>query len=235
MSFFKWLLAGLAGAAVGGVAWVLIGYFANAEIGWIAWGIGLLAGLGARAAAGDSARGPAPGLAAVTAAVAVVALAKYAVVAMFVHGAIADQAAQGTPDFQKEELAIVYTADEIIDTEYAAAGKEVAWPENVTWEDADTEAEYPAEIWAAAKSKWTALSDAEKQTRRDTWRQNYETGFAAFQAELRSEAFAGSFSPYDLLWFGLAMFTAFQVGSGSKQVEPKPTVKEDKPQPAHTA
>jgi hypothetical protein len=210
MSFFKWLVAGLVGAAVGGAAWVLIGYFANYEIGWIAWGIGLLAGLGVRATAGQSS-GVAPGLAAVTAAAAVVALSKYAVIAIAIHTEFEAQ----RPDFESEELAIVYTADELIDAEYVSTGKEVAWPEGVTWDDADTEAEYPAEIWAAAKQRWNALTEADRRSRRDGWRNNY----AEFKTTLQSEAFADSFSPYDLLWFGLAMFTAFKVGSGAGRDE----------------
>ena len=48
-------------------------------------------------------------------------------------------------------------------------------------------------------------------------------------AEARSILFADSFHVHDLLWFGLAMFTAFRVGSGLQvrqaarpQVEPVP-------------
>ena len=51
MSFLKWLAAGFIGAAIGGAVWVGVGYFAEAEVGYIAWGIGLLAGIGVRVAA----------------------------------------------------------------------------------------------------------------------------------------------------------------------------------------
>ena len=219
MSFFKWLLAGVAGAAVGGIAWVGIGYFTNYEIGWIAWGIGLLAGLGVRAAAGGENTGAAPGIAAVAAAAAVVAVSKYAVIALFMQFDMAAQIANERPDFDSDEYAIVRTADEIIEAEYFASGKEVAWPAGVTYEDADTEAEYPPAIWAPARDKWTALSDDEKRSRREAWKNQYEADIAEWLEVGQSEAFAESFTPYDLLWFGLAMFTAFKVGSGSGREE----------------
>lgn len=216
MSFFKWLAAGLVGAAIGGVAWVLIGYFANYEVGWIAWGIGLLAGMGVRVAAGDSAHGAAPGIAAVAAAATGVAASKYIVVWLLVNQ-MAGQAAVNTPDFQSEELAIQRTADEIIETDYLAAGKQVPWPGGMNQENADSEAEYPPAIWAKAKEKWAALPEAEKQAKRDEWKQQYEEITGAFAEAMRSAAFEESFTPWDLLWFGLAMFTAFRVGSGLNQ------------------
>jgi hypothetical protein len=36
----KCVVAGLIGGVVGGAIWAAIAYFANAEIGWIAWGMG---------------------------------------------------------------------------------------------------------------------------------------------------------------------------------------------------
>ena len=214
MSFLKWLVAGGVGAAVGGVAWVLIGHFANAEVGWIAWGIGFLAGLAVRAVAGD-AHGAGPGLAAVATAAAGVAVSKYVVAALMVQQIIAGQAGQAGPNFESDDFAVVLTADEIIETDYVAAGKPVPWPEGVTAETASTPADYPAEIRTKAEQNWAAVPDAEKRTRRDAWKQNYDLSVAEFTDSLRSEAFAASFGLWDLLWFGLAMYTAFQVGSGA--------------------
>lgn len=227
MSFPKWLISGFAAAAVGGIAWILIGYFANAELGWIAWGIGLLAGIGVRFAAGDRDHGFAPGLAAVAVAAAVIAASKYTVIALLVHQSIAEQIALGTPDFESDDYAIMVTADEIIETDYNAVGKEVAWPEGMNWDEASQEADYPADIWATAKDRWTTLPAAEQRTRRDTWRRNYDEGLATFEAQLRSDAFADSFSPFDLLWFGLAMYTAFQAGSGTKTTSKEETTTDD--------
>ena len=80
----KWLVAGLIGGAIGVLAWVLVGYFTNYEVGWIAWGVGALAGIGVRAAARDT-TGTAPGLTAAGVAVACVVAAKYLVVMLLLN------------------------------------------------------------------------------------------------------------------------------------------------------
>ncbi len=36
----------------------------------------------------------------------------------------------------------------------------------------------------------------------------------AFTDDIRGDEFKESFSPFDLLWFGLAAFTPFRLGSG---------------------
>jgi len=61
MNFLKWLLAGFIGAAIG----VGVGYFAEAKVGYIAWGIGLLAGIGVRVAANEDDLGMMSGFAAI--------------------------------------------------------------------------------------------------------------------------------------------------------------------------
>ena len=61
MNFLKWLLAGFIGAAIG----VGVGYFAEAKVGYIAWGIGLLAGIGVRVAANEDDLGMMSGIAAI--------------------------------------------------------------------------------------------------------------------------------------------------------------------------
>ena len=58
-------MAGFIGAAIGGGVWVGVGYFAEAEVGYIAWGIGLLAGIGVRVVANEDDLGMMSGFAAI--------------------------------------------------------------------------------------------------------------------------------------------------------------------------
>lgn len=36
MDFIKWFVGGLIGAAIGGAVWIAVGYFLEAEVGYIA-------------------------------------------------------------------------------------------------------------------------------------------------------------------------------------------------------
>ena len=95
MDFIKWFVGGLIGAAIGGAVWIAVGYFLEAEVGYIAWGIGLLAGIGVRAMAGNS-EGAMCGIAGVLSAVGVVLLSKYLVISLHVNALIAKEADLGS-------------------------------------------------------------------------------------------------------------------------------------------
>jgi hypothetical protein len=210
MSYWKWLLAGLIGAAIGGAIWVAVGYFGHLEVGWIAWGVGLLAGVAVRMAAGET-EGYGPGIAALIAAVAVVAVSKYVVVELAVNESLEQFMAEGLQP-PTEEQSIAAIAD-MVAGEYEAQNKPVQWPASLA-DDAPEEAAYPAEIWAEAKRRWQALSPEEQQRNRDTQQEEAQAALALFNTQIKQEIFKQSFSPWDLLWFGLAAWTAFKVGSG---------------------
>jgi hypothetical protein len=64
----KWVVAGVGGGAVGAWFWAGITYWTHHEIGWIAWGIGVLVDMAIRMAAGAT-QGWAPGFTAAVIAV----------------------------------------------------------------------------------------------------------------------------------------------------------------------
>lgn len=51
MGVMRWLIGGVLAAVVGAGIWALVGCLTHKEIGWIAWGIGFLVGVGVRYAA----------------------------------------------------------------------------------------------------------------------------------------------------------------------------------------
>src|SRR5436190_11991087 len=67
------LVGGLVGGGVGAAIWAAIAYFAQVEIGWIAWAVGGLAGAGCSIGARGSAGVSSGGLAAAIAVVAIMA------------------------------------------------------------------------------------------------------------------------------------------------------------------
>lgn len=232
MKFPLWLLAGFLGAAVGGAAWVGIGYFTSYEVGWIAWGIGFLAGIGVRAAAGQD-EGVPPGLAAVTAAIAVVAASKFLVVYLLVEKnmaeaeqlfdqmAVAEEEGPGI-DWDDAEVPVSWLADEIYEAEYVANDKELEFPGGEVYETEEIADDYPPELWRTASERWEAMSDEEHAAKISAWEEGMDFDpeamrrqFAELKVEIREEAFRESFGLFDLLWFGLAAFTAFKLGSGA--------------------
>ncbi len=205
----RWVLGGLAGSAVGVAIWVGIG-MAGYEIGWIAWGIGFLVGLGVRYGAylGDHDEDTLQGVVAAVMACGSILVAKYILFHMLVVGPI-DDAIQERQANTTSELMIALQADTVVE-EMTEQGKTVNWPAGMTYDEARSEPDYPPAVWKQAEARWSKLSPAEQQ-------QKIDEQIAAAEALFRRMApsFASFFSPWDLLWFGLAMITAFRIGVGS--------------------
>ncbi len=212
MQFFRSLVGALIGAAIGGLVWVAIGYFAEAEVGYIAWGIGFLAGIGGAVGAGQNAQNAGSGVAAVVAAVLVIAGSKYMVVSLLVDKAFEENAASEMGQVSAETM-IVGLADEVV-AEFEVANKPMAWPPGMTVDAAESQSDYPTDVWAEASKRWNELGAEEQQRQIDERQAMMEEFMGAFSAGIRDAAFKESFSPFDLLWFGLAAFTAFRLGSG---------------------
>ncbi|MCA9084761.1 MAG: hypothetical protein KDA81_11925 [Planctomycetaceae bacterium] len=216
MDFIKWLIGGLVGAAIGGIVWVLVGYFLEAEVGYIAWGIGLLAGIGVRVAAGSD-EGALCGIAGVMSAVLVVLGSKYIVVSMFVNAALAEGA--NTEAFAPDsDQMIAAMADDVV-TEFEEAEKPLNWPEGMNVDEAYEQEHYPADVWAEASKRWNELPEADRKQKQDEHAELMRQFSQMMHETIKEEAFKASFAPFDLLWFGLAAYTAFQVGKGGHEEE----------------
>lgn len=209
-------LGALIGAAVGGLVgaaiWAAVAYYTNFEIGWIAWGIGVLAGFGAILGAkseGDTATG---GIAAV-AAIAGIAAGKFGAIHFAVDKELNSPAFQSRMQVTEDEMLVVY-ADHVVE-EWEAANKKVQWPPNVNPEEAQTEADYPKPVWAEAKKRWTALSVDQQDTARNDEIEYRKQMLEFVRASIKGEAFKESFGPFDILWAVLAIASAFGIGRGA--------------------
>lgn len=210
MNFFKWLLAGIIGATIGGAIWVAVGYFAEAEVGYIAWGIGFLAGLGVRLAADDSDVGAMSGIAAVLAASGIIVAAKYMVVSLLVGNAMAEMDVDST--LTPMDM-IVGIADEVV-AEWEAEGKPVNWKTGMTIDEATSQADYPPDVWAEASKRWDEVPAAEQQAKIEQATEARRQFAEMISGSIQDEAFEASFNGFDLLWFGLAAWTAFRIAGG---------------------
>lgn len=98
---FGWVIGGTIGGTIGAAIWVAVGYFSGFEVGWIAWGVGVLSGMGVAAVA--SANGEADSSSGITAAVIsilAVLAGKYAVVHLVIDQAM-QQIPAGAPEAQQ--------------------------------------------------------------------------------------------------------------------------------------
>jgi len=210
VSLGKWIVAGSIGGAAGAAVWAMIAYFAHAEVGWIAWGIGAVVGICIRFVSGESQEGLGPGIAAALIAILSVLGGKYAAVSMLV--ASLDLGAETL--VLTDEQMIATLADEIVG-ELQAKGKKVVFPAGKTLEDASGQADYPPAIWKSAAQRWTALGPAKQKERREEQQKQYAAVMGAVRGALHERAFAESFSLFDALWFFLAAATAFRLGAGN--------------------
>lgn len=202
------IVGALVATAIGMVVWVGVG-MAGYEVGFIAWGIGFAAGLGATVGAGQNDTALNGILAALIAVLGIVG-AKYITISMAVDRELSGSAmdfdfAIGESDMIGREADAIITAD----------GKE---PGEIY--DENLENGYPDEYWNRATEAWMARSAEE----RETMTQQSQAEMEEFQElmtgsigeSVKSAAFKESFSPFDALWFFLAAATAFRVGSGAQ-------------------
>lgn len=199
-------IGGLAGAAI----WAAITYFTGYEVGWIAWGIGALVGAAVRMAAGEE-TGAALGIVAVLASILAIVGGKYTAVYFLVEKAFQEGEAELTitADLMQEVL-----AGEIVE-EWQAVGRELTWPEVSDPEEAPASDRYPNDVWQEAQQRWAALSSDEQQKRVDEHTLKMREFTGLMRDAIAKEGFKDSFSPIDIIFFALAVFTAFRLGSGA--------------------
>jgi hypothetical protein len=209
LSFPKWVIAGSIGGLVGAAIWAGISYALNAEIGWIAWGIGFVVGFCVRVVAGENEEGFAPGVTAAVVAIVAVLGGKYAAYSMQVNAIRG-----GQPVLTVDADNVIMTfADEIVH-ERESRGQSVVFPAGKTVDTANSQADYPSNVWQQAAQKWQALSPAEQEKKLAERREEINQWMSLVGNAL-IPPFSETFSLFDALWFFLAAATAFKLGHGN--------------------
>jgi len=130
-------------------------------------------------------------------------------------------------DVLDEEFMIADIADEVA-VERAEQGDAIEWPEFDESGSGFADI-YPAEIWAEAKSRWTALSESEKQHLRDEALQAETEVDDVIQHGTTVKVFIQSFGLLDIVFLGLAVVTAFQIAASRKFSEADAQVQSEAP------
>ena len=221
MNLLGALIGGVIGGVVGAAVWAGVAYGTGYQIGWIAWGVGLLCGLGV-ALGGKGEAAQIGGALAATLAIASILAGKYAVVEMLINKDMAPIQAHineaKTPGPEDTQYWTHYIADQLV-KQRNDAGQKVNWPKDVEPEDAEKESDYPPEIWKDAAARWKVMSvdDQAKFAQQASVAIDQEIRqlMADITTHVKKRGFIESFGLMDLLFGALAIGTAFRVGSGS--------------------
>ena len=209
MKSFGWFITGLLAAAVGAGIWAALAYFVHFELGWVAWGIGVLVGVTVAATAQERA-GLMTGVGAAAIALAGIIGGKY----IAIRVEVADIASESGWAEVTDELVISYIADEIAKARLDA-GETIEWPTEFELGEASEEADYPTDIWAEASGRWESADDAWRTQYREFVEYTHKQSLAQFSSAVSEQALLDSFTIIDLVFFLLAVVSAWKIGSGS--------------------
>lgn len=215
MKSFSWIIAGLVAGAVGAAVWAAVVYYSGWEIGWIAWGMGVLVGIAVAAGARGEV-GASTGVGAGCIAAASVLGGKLVVTQLVVNDYMESADASEIEEMLAvtDERLVAVLANQLVD-EREAAGELVSWPE-YDEEDPDVPlAEtYPAEIWADAQARWDNADESYRAQHRAYVEALTDQARDAVRGYIVERGFLESFTAWDLLWLGLAVLSAWRIGSG---------------------
>lgn len=210
MRSFLWIGAGLVAAAVGAAVWAAVAYYANFEIGWIAWLVGIGVGGAVFASAGQDA-GMGTGIGAAAIAIAGILGGKYAAIRMDLSDFIVQEGLAEVSD----ELVVSYIADEIAQ-QWLDAGQEIAWPDaEWTLGDAYLPEHYPADLWAEAQDQWDRGGPEYQAQYRTYVEHERRQNLAAFADVASEQALLENIDLLDMVFFLLAVVSAWKIGSGT--------------------
>jgi hypothetical protein len=211
--YVRMTLCGLGGGILAALLWAGFSYMTGAELGWVAWGVGLVVGLGVRWA-DTEAQGWVPGVLAAVLVIPALVGGKYLAVRFI---AAREFAKITIPEEVDPEFAKVELASEVV-AEYEAKKKQLNWPNKTRLVTSATKGpqagdEFPADVWRETNRRWDKLPPADQKQRLSVAKKNLLRIIDDLKAHAIARAFENSFSPFDILWFLLAIATAFRVGS----------------------
>lgn len=199
------VIAGLVGAAI----WATIAYLAHAEIGIVAWGIGGLVGFCVATAMKGEANQTSGALAAIIAVLAVVG-GKYS--AVYATTSKAASSIHATVHVTDDDMKVAL-ADTIVE-ERLAANATLKWPQGKDASNAEAPEDYPRDVWAEASKQWDELTDQERTDRKKEAEAAHHKMIDAIVVGVNRQAFWSTFGVLDIVFFVLAIITAFRLGSG---------------------
>ncbi|MBN2561385.1 MAG: hypothetical protein JXQ75_10695 [Phycisphaerae bacterium] len=206
----------LVGALIGGAVWFAVVWYLNAEVGYIAWGVGVLAGAGMLVGS----RSPSAKAGVVAAGMSAVGIVAAKAAIFFLVIVVVLSGDTDDIDLQRQFVAS-RMSDEIL-TERGID------PESLNDEEWGTAAD---SAWDEAERRVTRMSDQEVRAKWQEYRDQdaamaaaegdspagkepgEEVGFTETATALLPVFFSTQFGVFDILWFLLALGSAFKIAS----------------------
>jgi hypothetical protein len=214
------IVGGCVGGLIGAAIWAALAYFAHLESGWVAWGVGGLAGFGVAVGSGGVG-GSLYGILAVLIALGSICLGKFSAVRFSladVEGTVMKQFEDDLRKNHNNDDSFLLSVADAIAEEWVAAGKTPKWPNSKAAEDREEPSDYPADLLKEAKARWAGLDAGEREALKQSiearYRANLEGAVTAMRGEISSEGFFASWGAFDLLFVVLAIATSFRIGAG---------------------
>ena len=198
---------GVVGGIIGALIWAGIGYAFHREIGWIAWGIGGLVGLGVRFAAQEN-DGYQFGVIAVVVVILSIVAGKYLAIS-FIASKVQSELNKVTVTITDDDM-VETKADEVA-AEWRAKGKQTTVTAGL---NDIANKNYTPEVQNEAKRRWQAVPAADRKRLMAAEKARIDAAMKNIGKEIRRSGFADSFSAWDILWVILAAVTAFKLGAG---------------------
>ncbi|MEZ6069342.1 MAG: hypothetical protein R3C10_03515 [Pirellulales bacterium] len=206
-NFLLAIVAGVVAGACGAGVWAAIAYYADMQIGWIAWGIGAVVGIAMIAVGREGS------LLLALCSLVIVFCSIIAGKAMAINMLISDMQADGSlPGVLEmtDENYISMLADDIAQNR-EDAGQQVIWPDVDYDEDYSVQDEYPADIWQQATAKWGDLGPDGQQNYREQFGVDTVEMSGAARGAIVGLGVVFTFGLFDIIFVGLAMVTSFKI------------------------
>ena len=200
MNLIKGLMAGIIAGVIGALLWAGISFYANVEIGYLAWGIGALVGFAV--AAGSSGGGVAPGLAAVLITILSICGGKYVGSYWMVDKMFAE-AGDITTDWTDTQFISALANDVLSDPQMEDTYADFEFDDEA--EGADY---YPPEIWTEAQTQWEAMEITEREAFQEKRKREISDAISQVRGSVAMASFKSSFGPVDIVFFILGVITA---------------------------
>jgi len=210
----------MAGGVLGAALWAAVATVTGYEVGWIAWAVGGMVGWGvAWGNRGVTFSPKASGWLAVAITVLAIPCGKY--LALHLTFPSDEELTELLlEDSWSEEFAVSLLADSVVQHRQME-GRLVDWPEGVDPSEAWSRSEYPPDVWSEAMTGWAERSEEGREELRNqaksTQRANVTEFLPEIRAAIKQDVFLGSFGAMDLIFFGLALTTAFGLAAGKKK------------------